>query len=263
MSPLPAPAACPKCAYVRKPSDTAPDWQCPACGIALHKFRAAELQVQAFQQTVRPATPLPPPLSTAERLVSSLPELLTALLFLFCWMAPRAWRPTLTMELGTVMLMEFFVMHSSFIFIALSSNEQAGLGSKLGALSAAAAFYLPVAGAFAWFNGGWWPLLAFAWLFLMRAVTVLQASGSGAFERKRQRFHWAAAVGFYVLAAFATMIPPMPRFGYLLGSVPWTGWNVAPQNVMAWGVCYFGAIALLRLLEKPEWVEEHDEANRT
>ncbi len=33
--------ACPKCGYVRKPSDTAPDWQCPSCGIAYAKVQAA------------------------------------------------------------------------------------------------------------------------------------------------------------------------------------------------------------------------------
>ena len=29
---------CPKCAHVRAESDTAPDWQCPKCGIAYAKF---------------------------------------------------------------------------------------------------------------------------------------------------------------------------------------------------------------------------------
>ena len=29
---------CPKCGYARKPSDAAPDWQCPSCGIAYDKF---------------------------------------------------------------------------------------------------------------------------------------------------------------------------------------------------------------------------------
>jgi hypothetical protein len=32
---------CPKCGYVRKSTDIAPDWQCPSCGIAYAKFRAA------------------------------------------------------------------------------------------------------------------------------------------------------------------------------------------------------------------------------
>jgi uncharacterized protein YxjI len=32
---------CPKCAYARTASDTAPDWQCPKCGIAYVKFEQA------------------------------------------------------------------------------------------------------------------------------------------------------------------------------------------------------------------------------
>ena len=32
---------CPKCQYVRKPSDAAPDWQCPSCGIVYAKFGTA------------------------------------------------------------------------------------------------------------------------------------------------------------------------------------------------------------------------------
>lgn len=32
--------ACPKCGHVRTADATAPAWQCPACGIAYHKYRA-------------------------------------------------------------------------------------------------------------------------------------------------------------------------------------------------------------------------------
>lgn len=31
------PVICPKCSAVRKDTDTAPDWQCPACGVAYAK----------------------------------------------------------------------------------------------------------------------------------------------------------------------------------------------------------------------------------
>lgn len=33
---------CPKCAYVRQPTDTAPDYECPQCGIIYAKFRPSE-----------------------------------------------------------------------------------------------------------------------------------------------------------------------------------------------------------------------------
>jgi len=44
---------CPKCRYVRTASETAPDWQCPKCGIAYAKF----VQVQSEPAAVisRPA----------------------------------------------------------------------------------------------------------------------------------------------------------------------------------------------------------------
>ena len=32
---------CPKCAYVRKADDDAPDWQCPGCGIVYAKYGTA------------------------------------------------------------------------------------------------------------------------------------------------------------------------------------------------------------------------------
>lgn len=30
---------CPKCAYIRQPGDTAPDYECPNCGVVYEKFR--------------------------------------------------------------------------------------------------------------------------------------------------------------------------------------------------------------------------------
>jgi hypothetical protein len=38
-------AECPKCSYIRKPTDEAPAWQCPKCGIAIAKY--IELQKEA------------------------------------------------------------------------------------------------------------------------------------------------------------------------------------------------------------------------
>ena len=45
-------ARCPKCSHVRGPHELAPAWQCPACGIAYHKYRAA------YEQTTTKFAPL-------------------------------------------------------------------------------------------------------------------------------------------------------------------------------------------------------------
>lgn len=41
------PTTCPKCSYTRKPTDTAPDYACPSCGIVYAKYGAqADLEMR-------------------------------------------------------------------------------------------------------------------------------------------------------------------------------------------------------------------------
>ena len=46
---------CPKCRYQRQPHDTAPEWQCPACGVAYAKALAAGLHQS--RTSIEEATP--------------------------------------------------------------------------------------------------------------------------------------------------------------------------------------------------------------
>lgn len=49
---------CPKCAYVRKSTDTAPDWQCPSCGIAYAKYGTVPHEhAHNFDQRIPPIRP--------------------------------------------------------------------------------------------------------------------------------------------------------------------------------------------------------------
>ena len=63
---------CPKCAYARKATDAAPEWQCPACGIVYAKFGtvphghahnldAAGLALPSAPRSVAQTAPPPPP----------------------------------------------------------------------------------------------------------------------------------------------------------------------------------------------------------
>jgi hypothetical protein len=45
---------CPKCNYVRKPSDINPDWECPSCGIAYSKFKKKEKYVTRYIPNIVP-----------------------------------------------------------------------------------------------------------------------------------------------------------------------------------------------------------------
>lgn len=47
------PTRCPKCGYARTPADTAPDYECPRCGVVYAKYRPPE----ARQPRPKPPTP--------------------------------------------------------------------------------------------------------------------------------------------------------------------------------------------------------------
>jgi len=50
---------CPKCEYIREENEAAPDWQCPRCGIAYHKFKPAAEPISdkaAPELTISPLT---------------------------------------------------------------------------------------------------------------------------------------------------------------------------------------------------------------
>ena len=50
---------CPKCHYTRRPEDTAPDWQCPNCGIAIAKYLAHQQQDHANTPQIQWNSPAP------------------------------------------------------------------------------------------------------------------------------------------------------------------------------------------------------------
>lgn len=249
-----SPAGCPKCGHVRQPSDTAPEWQCPACGVAIEKFRLYQAQEASIVKAIAEAAPPLPRLPLAVRMANATPDALTAGVFAWCWISPAAWRLSLTSELGAVMIMEFFAMHSGVFFAALIGRQSVRASDKFGAMLLVFAFYMPIAGVFGYFQGGWWPVFAFFWLLLSQSMAVLTSDGSGLLEGKRYRFYWGTTASFYILGIVLLMFVSVPKLGFGDVSVPWSAWYIPPQTVMAWGVVTFGATAITRLLEQPGWI---------
>jgi hypothetical protein len=241
---------CPKCGYARKESDTAPGWQCPSCGIAIDKYRAGhetDPTLKSQWDVLRPQLPL------GRRLGMATLDLAMAALFFWCWIAPGAWHPTLATELGTVMLMEFFVIHSS-MFLVIGAD--APLGTRLTTGFLVMLFYVPIAGAFAWWQGGWWPVLAFAWLLASRVLAMLAGQGPDAFEARRGRYYWANGAGLYIVMIFAALLLPIPQLGFANpGAYVWSGRILRPPHeIIAWGFLYFAGQAVMKILERPEWI---------
>jgi hypothetical protein len=240
---------CPKCGYVRQPGDTAPQWQCPACGVAIEKYRA----LIGAAPIADPHADTGAEFSLGSRLAAAAPDLCTAALFLSCWFAPRAWRETLPQELAVVMFMQFVVMPSNVILSAISKAISASSGAQLTAMLIVFALYVPVAVAFAHHDAGSWAMFAFAWLLLGRFVSALAAMG-GPSHAQRMRFHWFTDCAFYLLFAGLAANVRMPGFG-MRGVVLPGSWQMPSQNVIAWGFLSFACAALCQLMVRRDWLE--------
>jgi glutaredoxin len=50
------PKRCPRCRYERKATDTAPDWQCPSCGVAYNKVEGGPLPHPTATRNTQPSS---------------------------------------------------------------------------------------------------------------------------------------------------------------------------------------------------------------
>jgi hypothetical protein len=210
-------------------------------------------QVAARMSAAVPAAPQPE-LPFFSRILSAAPDLAMAWLFAWCWKNPLGWHPQLTQNLASIMLMEFFAMHASAFLGALVASE-ASRKSKLAASLVLLAIYIPVAGGFAWTSNALWPFGAFVWLLLSRIGMALVGRGPSDFEKKRMQFYWGNSAAFFIVFVFVALLLPVPAFGFASARVPWSGWQILPQQVICWGFLYFSAVAALKLFEKPSWIE--------
>jgi hypothetical protein len=192
--------------------------------------------------------------------LAALPDALTALAFLMCWIAPgllgHGWVATLMLAV----LVEFIVIHATgFLFsVALADRGRARrtlilLGFGLPYLLLILAVCLSIE--------AWWPLAAFAWLFLAKIWMIWVDDKPDALERQRQRELWAVSIIAYLGLAFVVWALWVPAFGInaavrtelpiAAGSV----WRNNAHEVIAFGFAYYATLALAKaaVLPRPAW----------
>jgi hypothetical protein len=201
--------------------------------------------------------------SILRRLAGAAPDAALAGLYLWCWIEPTAWRKTLVAELMLVMLVEFLVVHSGPFFGMLATSDAVvkERATRLKILLGLGCVYLLFAGGMAAAFESWGPVLLFAWLIGAKLVAILAGRGTAVREQARQMAFWGLSVLFYLGAVFATLLLPVPKLGVVRHGhyygVPGSGeWVSHPNTVIAAGLIYFGALALVKLLEKPAWWEK-------
>jgi len=145
-----------------------------------------------------------------------------------------------------LMLLEFIVVHSSAFLgtVAFGPGSRAG---KLGKSVGLSLFYSVFAAGFAASMRDPWPLYAFWGLTANRLLSLMLGAAPAHHEKEFAQMGWGASVVFYLLAAFVTVLLPLPALGIareMLGVVGEnaTGtWVRDPHRVVAFAFLYFGA----------------------
>ena len=202
-----------------------------------------------------PVTPYPEWTMPLPRAVASaLPDVALSVVCLAVWIAPTAFSPDLPRWIMLTMLLEFVVIHSS-AFMGQVLFADGAAGKRAMAVLGLGGFYTLFVGGFALTFHTAWPLVSFWLLTLNRMASVLFRPTPGAGQRPYLNATWAAHVLCYLLGAFATIFPAVPRLGFTPGFVaslrlPGSGlWISQPWRVVAFGAIYFAAVAAL------EWTD--------
>jgi hypothetical protein len=180
--------------------------------------------------------------------LSALPDLGFAGVFLITWLQPSTFGPLMVKWLLVVMLVEFIIIHSAAFMgvVAFGPGGRAGRSARIVGLGA---FYTLFAGAMSLVFRSWWPIGAFWGQTLNRLLGVILGQAQDADQKALVMSGWAAAVAFYLLGCFATILLPIPRLGITPAVVaaqhiPGGGlWVEHPEKVIAFGVVYFGLTA--------------------
>jgi len=191
------------------------------------------------------------------RSLSALPDAVAAALYLWCWIAPLAWRHQLLGLLTLALLIEFLAVQAVPFIGTILYGDKMGLDRAQRMLRAAAlgAVYLVFIGLAGGAFDAWFPVWIFVWLLATKVYTALLLYDSNATGREPAMTAWILSVSFYLAAAFLTFFAPVPHLGVtedgdiygLRGIYEWANF---PYKPMATGFLYFFALALMRVMSR-------------
>lgn len=190
--------------------------------------------------------------NTLTRLLSAVPDTLTAMLFLIVWVAPLHFGESSVRNGMLIMLVEFILVHASGFIGAQLLGTRKTSREKFLFVAGFGLFYLIFISAWAWSFRQWWPFLAFGWLLVGKFTTSMDARLPSDERKLRMQSDWALGALAYIGGVFATILLPVPRLGItpdIISQLDLPGggmWIDEPQRVIAFGVIYFGVLAWVK-----------------
>lgn len=185
-------------------------------------------------------------------LFSAIPDFGLAGFFAISWIAPSSFGSHLLKRLELIMLMEFFILHSS-AFLAFAMTAPQRRTTRVLAVTGLGLFYTMFVGSFALSFGTWWPLVSFWMLLVNRMLAIVFGPPPRMGDFGFIVIGWAVASACYLGYALLTATAPIPRLGVTaavqaaqpisVGGL----WGEEPWRVIAFGTFYYATIGVTEL----------------
>ena len=205
-----------------------------------------------MDDAVPAAAATPDSLPRWTRLLSALPDGITACACLIVWIAPLALGNDAVKTVLLMMLMEFILLHATGFFTRIAASVAIPPTQRILKLLGLSAFYMLFVGVWAFVFHAWWPVTVFLWLVVGKIAWVFTSPRGRDAEMARQTKAWVFSMLAYVGAVFAGLLLPLPRLGLDAATVaalhmPVSGaWVDRPHAAMASAVIYYSVLALFK-----------------
>ncbi|AVP96419.1 hypothetical protein C7S18_04065 [Ahniella affigens] len=179
-----------------------------------------------------------------------IPDLVTASLFVLCWIAPAWIGPGWIKSLMLLMVFEFVCIHATAFLMNLAMSDKMSRTKRSVGIVAIGFGYLGLAAAIAYAFGAWWPIIAFLWLLVGKLAIVWEQANK---QRQRQQMLiWGISTGAYIVTVLAGVMIPVPALmitdavreaAELTGSGLWVD---HPERMIFSGLLYFCALSYVK-----------------
>jgi ribose/xylose/arabinose/galactoside ABC-type transport system permease subunit len=185
-------------------------------------------------------------------LLAALPDFGLAGFFAISWVAPYSFGSHILKRLELIMLMEFFILHSS-AFLGAAMTMPRLRSTRILAVVGLGMVYTMFVGSIALSFGTWWPLVSFWMLLVNRMMAIVLGSRPATGDFGFIVLGWALGSACYLGYAFLTVTASIPRLGVTAAvqaaqPIPGGGvWADQPWRVIAFGTFYYATMAMAKL----------------